>query len=211
MIVDFKKLSPVESYHWLTQSVIPRPVAWILTDNGEEAGEENRFNLAPFSWFNVVSPSPAVVMVSIAPKKDGSDKDTLANLKARKHATLHITSKDMALAMVDSSVDLPFGKSELTRAAAPELIAIDGCELPMLKGAKLAFNCTLLDTHQIPGSKVTVAFLKLEKLFADDSVMVTDEKGRDKIDGLAVQPVTRLGGNEVSYLTEIESIPRPEK
>jgi len=211
MIVNFEEMGSVESYHWLVQSVVPRPVAWVLTDNGEDSDDGHRYNLAPFSWFNVVSPSPAVVMISIAPKKDGSDKDTLANLKARKHATLHIPSKEMARAMVDSAVDLPFGKSELAREGAAQLTVKDGFELPVLEGSKIAFDCTLLDIHQVPGSKVTVAFLKLEKLFADESVMVTDAKGRDKIDATAVQPVTRLGGDEVSYLTEIESLPRPQQ
>lgn len=211
MIVEFESLNPTESYHWLIQSVVPRPIAWVLTDNGEGAGEKDRYNLAPFSWFNLVSPNPAVLMIGVAPKADGSDKDTLANLKAHTHATLHISSKDMAKAMIDSAIDLPFGQSELARVGAPALVAEKGFALPRLEGAKLAFDCTLLDTHKVKGSKVTVAYLKIHKLYVDETVMVTDAKGRAKIDAEALQPVARLGGDEVSYTTQVENLPRPKK
>ena len=53
MIIDFASLSAAECYGWMTQAVVPRPVAWILSEN--DGGD---YNLAPFSYFNALSSAP---------------------------------------------------------------------------------------------------------------------------------------------------------
>jgi flavin reductase (DIM6/NTAB) family NADH-FMN oxidoreductase RutF len=50
MILDLKDLSPNQVYYQFIQTLIPRPIAWVLTDNGNGS-----FNLAPFSYFNGIA------------------------------------------------------------------------------------------------------------------------------------------------------------
>lgn len=70
MIFDFNLFSAAERYHFMTQSIIPRPIAWVLTK-----AENETYNLAPFSYFNAVSSQPACVMFSLSTKANGeSDK-----------------------------------------------------------------------------------------------------------------------------------------
>ena len=75
---SFSDLNPSERYHIMTQVVIPRPIAWVLTANdGDQSNHSSsRFNLAPFSYFNAISSDPPLVMMSIGKKPDGEEKDT---------------------------------------------------------------------------------------------------------------------------------------
>ena len=61
--LDVSDFNPSEMYFLLRDSILPRPIAWALTDNGAELGEE-RWNLAPFSYFNGVTSAPPTVMFS---------------------------------------------------------------------------------------------------------------------------------------------------
>ena len=74
MNYDLKELNATQIYHLMAQTVIPRPIAWIVTQDNDIV------NIAPFSFFMPASASPATVIVSIGNKSDGTTKDTLANI-----------------------------------------------------------------------------------------------------------------------------------
>ncbi len=76
MDIQFSDKTPVERYHLLVQSVIPRPIAWILT-----AEEDGGLNLAPYSLFAPVCSAPPTLVVSIGQKSAGTEKDSYRNLK----------------------------------------------------------------------------------------------------------------------------------
>ena len=71
MILSFEDLSPNEVYYTLIQSIVPRPIAWVLSENANLT-----HNLAPFSYFNGVSSNPPLVSISVGRRIDGSQKDT---------------------------------------------------------------------------------------------------------------------------------------
>ena len=71
MYVDITQLDPQQIYITLTQTVIPRPIAWVLSENANGS-----LNLAPYSFFNAVSSEPPLVMISTGLKPDGCPKDT---------------------------------------------------------------------------------------------------------------------------------------
>ena len=79
MEIDLDSLSANGVYHTLTRTVIPRPVAWVLSEN---AGGD--YNLAPFSYFNAICSDPPLIMISVGKKPDGSSKDTRVNITARR-------------------------------------------------------------------------------------------------------------------------------
>ena len=89
MILDLSELKPAQVYFQMIQTLIPRPIAWVLSEI--EAG---KYNLAPFSYFNAISSNPPIVMFSVGKKPDGSDKDTHRNIAERKHFTIHIGDSD---------------------------------------------------------------------------------------------------------------------
>jgi flavin reductase (DIM6/NTAB) family NADH-FMN oxidoreductase RutF len=78
MRLDVEALGAAEAYRWMTATVTPRPIAWVSTRSA--AGVDN---LAPFSFFQIVCDAPPTLMLSIGYRADGSEKDTLRNLRER--------------------------------------------------------------------------------------------------------------------------------
>ncbi|MFM2485591.1 hypothetical protein [Celerinatantimonas yamalensis] len=66
MDLDFSGLNMTDCYHTMIQTVTPRPIAWVLSEN-----DSGNYNIAPFSFFTVVCAAPAVLMFSVAPAVDG--------------------------------------------------------------------------------------------------------------------------------------------
>ena len=74
MDVKLEGLSEEENYALVSQIIIPRPIAWVLSDNGEEHGDE-RWNLGPFSYFNGITSEPPMIMFSIGDGMANKVKD----------------------------------------------------------------------------------------------------------------------------------------
>ncbi|HCH70255.1 MAG TPA: hypothetical protein DE042_07255, partial [Colwellia sp.] len=60
MNLNFSEFSQNQRYHLMTQTIIPRPIAWALTDSNN-----GQLNLAPFSYFTAVSSAPPILMISV--------------------------------------------------------------------------------------------------------------------------------------------------
>lgn len=204
MILDLAAMDKLTAYHTLTQVVIPRPVAWVLSDNGEES-----YNLAPFSYFSAVCSDPPVIMFSVgASKPDGSEKDTYVNIMKSERFVIHIAGSDLVQEVTQSGASLPHGESELERCKL-ETTAFEGFGLPRVVGPKIAMACTLYQHQDIGNSNQHLIFGQIEKIWLDDSVVAEDEKGRLKVNADAVDPIARLGGLEYVTFGEIVSVPRP--
>lgn len=67
----------VDIYHLMNSIVQPRPIAWISSISAD-----GKRNLAPFSYFNICSMNPPIISNSIFFNRDGSEKDTLKNIRA---------------------------------------------------------------------------------------------------------------------------------
>lgn len=110
--IDLSQLPANKVYKWMTSLIVPRPVAWILTDN-----DNGTKNLAPFSFFNGICSDPPIVMVSFypkSPKPDMQPKDTLKNILRNKEATIHIADFAHLDEVNKSSYDYEYGVSELS-------------------------------------------------------------------------------------------------
>lgn len=201
MIIDFSTISPAASYALLTQAVVPRPVAWMLTEN-----DSGSFNLAPFSYFNIVSARPPILMVSIGRKPDGQDKDTRHNLEQRSDCVIHIAHRELAESVTASSATLERDESEID-VLELETVEWSGSRLPRLKSCRLACEARLIDEKQV--HQQWVAFLELKRLYLDEQIIAEDAKGRLRIDAASLDPLARLGGGEYLLAGDIVDIPRP--
>ena len=72
MQLDFSTLTPLDAYRWLASTVTPRPIAWVSSVSADGIS-----NLAPFSFFQVISDEPPTLMVNVNTRADGGLKDTL--------------------------------------------------------------------------------------------------------------------------------------
>lgn len=205
MQLDLAQLKPNTCYHLMTQTLIPRPIAWVLS-----ASDDGELNLAPFSFFNGVCSDPPIVMLSIGKKTPEEAKDTRHNILSGRDFVIHIPSTTHAADVTASATSLPYGESELTLMQDNQLVEFAGCPLPRLKSAPVAFQAKLHEVHYLGGQQQAVIYAELIQAYiADDLVEVDEAKGRYTIDANKINPLARLGGAQYVGIDEVFSIIRP--
>lgn len=228
MIIDLATLSAAECYLWMTGAVIPRPVAWILTENddGDGGGNDGKdgkggkdgndkkggnYNLAPFSYFNALCSAPPLVGVSFTAGEGGAAKDTLANIRRRQRFVAHIAPMTMIDAVNDTSAPLPYGESELSRAG---LQTTAFWHLPRVAGCPVAIACKLsreVALHKDGANEQILILGEITRMFVDDAVIADDGKGRTTIDAAKVNPVARLSAGNYAGLGDFQTRIRPQR
>ncbi len=203
MRVDFSELSANQRYHIMTQVVVPRPIAWVLTDNGDTS-----YNLAPFSYFNGICSEPPLVMLSAGMKPTGEIKDTRLNILERKYLVIHIPSVSDAQAVSDTAVTLPHGESEVEKFGLV-LEEESGWALPRLRDAKIAMMCRYHQHTELGPNKQAIFFCEVEDVYINDDLVSSDVKGRLKVDAKVLDPLSRLGANEYASFGGVFALSRP--
>ena len=203
MFIDLTQLSTPQVYFTMTQTVIPRPVAWILTEN-----DNGSYNLAPFSYFNAVCSDPPLVAVSIGRQPDGSEKDTLHNIRTRSELVIHIASCDQLHDLNQSSATLPPGESEVNASNLP-LEAVEGFHLPRLRDCKIAMMCRRERILELGNNHQALMMAQVDTIYLADDCAETNDKGRLKVDAKKIQPLARLGASEYASFGEVLSVKRP--
>lgn len=194
MEIRVADLTPNEMYLLLRDAIVPRPIAWVSTID-----PRGRSNLAPYSFFNVCSPSPPIVGFSVA--STGRDergqpkpKDTLVNIRANGEMVVNIVPESMMLPMVETSTGLPPGESEFAFAGLPEAPATTVTP-PRVAGAPVAYECTVHSILELGTSWWVMG--RVQHVHVDQRVYLGEVKGvRHRIDPLTVtgmRPVGRLG------------------
>jgi len=178
MILEFKKIDPLQRYKIMSQTVIPRPIAWIATE------DKNCINIAPFSYFIPLSSKPPTLIVSIGHKKDGSQKDTLRNILNNKKCTISFVSTNLLNKMHCSSKEL---NSQISEAAICDIKMKKIFEdfPPMVEKSPSAFFCTLFQVVELKGSKTIPLILKIENYFLEDRFLKDKEKLHIDLDLIA--------------------------
>lgn len=190
MIISTSELSANQCYHTMIQTIIPRPIAWVLSDNGFSDNHHHRFNLAPFSYFTPVSSNPPLLMFSVGKKPDGSLKDTRLNIGERKKFVVHIANSHQAEAVTQSSATLPHGDSEVSKLNL-QLIDFSGFSLPRLADCQIAYGCDLYEIKEIGNVPQALIFGLVTHIFIDDLLF----EGR-QITAKKIDPLARIGADE---------------
>ena len=208
MIIDFQQQSASHRYHIMTQTIIPRPIAWVLSQNqGEQLSGDEQYNLAPFSFFNAVCSDPPLLMLSIGKKSDGSLKDTRQNLLSGRDFVIHIASVDQAEVLSQSSAERPYGESEVI-ASSLALIDFPNSPLPRLQCCTVAYHCKLHDVHYMGPNEQAIINAEVCHFYIDDKA-VDKRNNRFVIDAKKIDPLLRLGANQYASMGEPFSLRRP--
>jgi flavin reductase (DIM6/NTAB) family NADH-FMN oxidoreductase RutF len=202
MQIDFSKISANQAYHAIIQTVIPRPVAWVLSES-----DNGSFNLAPFSFFTPVSSAPPILMISIGNKGADQKKDTARNLIERKHCVVHVASQSLVEPLNASAATLDYGESEIETLGL-ETTAIEGFALPRLTAAPVALACELYEVKEIGDAPMSLVFLEIKHAYISDEIAELGEE-RLLVNAAKLDPVARLGGSDYAGLDKSYTIARP--
>jgi len=192
MLLDFN--NNLDNYKLMRQAIIPRPIAWIVT-------QDEVINIAPFSYFMALTSTPPTMIVSIGQKSDGSAKDTLANIRKTKKCTICMPKEEQLNKMHFSSKELNHSISEADVFDIETESKAKGFP-PAIKGTPIAFFCELVQELDIKGSPHKPVIIEIKHMFIDDTCITNKEKMH-----FEYSPIARIGG-DYSFLNE--KIPAPK-
>lgn len=137
MDFDLGKLPAANVYKLITATVVPRPIAWVVSRSA--AG---RLNAAPFSFFNALSGNPPVVAIGIGSRGDAM-KDSARNIRETGEFVVNLVPHAMAEAMNITAAEFDYEVDELQMAklrTAPSQLV----RPPRIVGSPVALECRVL-------------------------------------------------------------------
>ena len=198
------ELSPHEQYKLLSGSIIPRPIAWITTQN--TAG---LINIAPFSFTTGISNQLPLLSVAILRERQ-VPKDTAANLLARHEAVVHMVSTDLTKAMNQTAARLAPDQSELTLFDLP-LIPSTEIQVPGLQAARIRFETShyqYVPIRNAAGIIMTDLFiLEIRQFHFAETVL---DLPTLHVNTTALAPIARLAGPNYAELGRTFTLRRPK-
>ena len=195
MIFDLKDLKPAEKQYYLQHVVAPRPICFASTID-----KKGNVNLSPFSFFNLFSSNPPVLVFSSARRvRDNTTKHTLENLLQFPEVVVNIVTYDMVHQTSLTSCEFPEGTNEFVKAGFTEEAATI-VRPPMVKESKMKMECKVLQIKPLgnEGGAGNLIICEILLLHIDNSLL--DENG--KMDQRRINHVARLGDDWYCVVNE---------
>lgn len=188
MIFTLSELKPMDKQYYLQHVVAPRPICFASTiDSG------GNVNLSPFSFFNIFSSNPPVVIFSPARRvRDNTTKHSLQNVLDVPEVVINIVTYDMVQQASLSSCEYPKGADEFIKAGFTKEPATL-VKPPMVKESKAKLECRVLEVKSLgeEGGAGQLVICEVLVLHLDDSLLTADKK----FDQEKLELVARLGGD----------------
>lgn len=164
MYFDIEQLDGPRSYKLLTATVVPRPIAWVVTLDA--AGQTNA---APFSFFNFFSGFPPVICLGIG-RRGSRDKDTMANIRTHGEFVINLVPQALVEAMNVTAIDFPPEFDELKEAGLATAPS-SKVKPPRIAGSPVAIECALKDVMAIDDTAFLVVGHVRAMHIRDDAVV----------------------------------------
>jgi flavin reductase (DIM6/NTAB) family NADH-FMN oxidoreductase RutF len=168
MLFDFQSLPAADRYKLIVSTVVPRPIAWVVTQDA--AGVTNA---APYSFFNAFSDDPVVIGIGCGPRPAGAPKDTLANIRATGEFVVCLVPQSALPAMNVTATDFPPGEDELAAAGLTKLASAK-VKPPRIAESPVALECRVFQL--VPAGHHTIVLGEVLALHVRDDCMLDAEK-----------------------------------
>lgn len=195
MDVDAAVLIEPQRYKLMAGLVVPRPIAWVTTLHADDV-----VNLAPFSFFQVMSTRVGYVGLGIQDHDDGRIKDTLLGIRGRGEFVVNLSTVSQAQQVERSSADMPAGVSEVDRLGLETAPSVQ-VSVPRLAEAPGALECRLEQVITLSDSESWVIGRVLHIHVADALL----QPGLH-VDFSAYRPLGRLVGHQYVDTREMFSL-----
>jgi len=194
MLFDFAKLGEKDRYKILSFTVVPRPIAWVVT-----LSPDGRTNAAPFSFFNVMCSDPPVVTLGIS-ASGGRGKDTLRNIEDTGQFVVNLVPFDLIEQMNVTAIEFDPGVDEVAEAGlttVPSTFVRPG----RIVGSPVALECERFQVTRMESGQAIVLG-KVLGVHVDDAAVL--DAGKCYIDAPKLHLVGRMNGQ---YLRTEEVFP----
>jgi flavin reductase (DIM6/NTAB) family NADH-FMN oxidoreductase RutF len=199
LILDPNAIDHRDRYKLLIGAVLPRPIAWVSSMDAD-----GRLNLAPFSYFTIVCPTPMTLVFCPGVHPDGRKKDTWRNIEQVPEFVINVTNEDTAAQMNLCATVLPSGESEYDWAGVTP-IPSETIRVPRVAEAPIAFECVLdrlVTVSDQPGGGAAI-FGRVQSIYVRDDLL---DEGR--IDPAMLKPIGRMAGDLYTRTTDLFSMQR---
>jgi flavin reductase (DIM6/NTAB) family NADH-FMN oxidoreductase RutF len=195
--IDLDSLPHDRVYKILCSLVVPRPIALVSS-----ISEEGVLNAAPFSFFNVFSEAPPLVVLGLQHKPDHSPKDTTRNIQANGEFVVNLVDEPLAEAMNLCAADFPAEVSELSAIGLGTTASVT-VRPPRVAEAPAALECRReLSLNFGPHRELLIG--RVLHVHVREDVM--DE--RFNVDIAAYKPVGRLFANLYAHQQDVFALER---
>ncbi len=149
---DFETMTPGEAYRLTTSTVVPRPIAWVVTK-----GTSGVVNVAPYSFFNAFGEDPVVVVLGLLGSREAGRryKDTAANIVATSEFVVNLVPARLAEAMNATTTNVPPEVSEMELAGLTP-VPSHKVTPPRIGESPVAFECKLMHALETGPTQLTV-------------------------------------------------------
>ncbi|GGZ85310.1 flavin reductase family protein [Algibacter mikhailovii] len=200
---DPKTLSTNKLHSYLLSTVAPRPIALASTIDAQ-----GNPNLAPFSFFNVFSANPPILIFSPARRvRDNTTKHTLQNIEATKEVVINMVNYDMTYQMSLSSTDYAQGINEFEKAGLT-MLKSENVKPHRVAESPVQFECKVNDIIHLgnDGGAGNLIICEVVKFHIDQGIL--DEN--DAVNQNKLDLVARAGGSLYSRAKKgFFEIPKP--
>jgi len=188
LTINPKEITPVKLQAYLQSAIAPRPIALAST-----VDEQGNPNLSPFSFFNIFSSNPPILIFSPARRvRNNTIKHTLINCENTKEVVINVVNYDIVQQVSLSSTEYPDGVNEFTKSGLTPIVS-DIVKPYRVAESPVQLECKVnqiiaLGTEGGAGNLIICEIVKLhinEEIF-DDNGVISPEK---------IDLVSRLGGN----------------
>lgn len=201
--IDPKSIETAKLQGYLQGSVGPRPIAFAST-----VDEDGNPNLSPFSFFNVFSANPPILVFSPARRvRDNSIKHTLINCEATKEVVINVVNFDLVQQTSLASTEYADGVNEFEKSGLTA-VASDLVKPFRVKESPVQFECKVNQIISLgtEGGAGNLILCEVVRIHIDEAIL--DENG--SIDQYKIDLVSRLGGNWYSRSNQgLFEVPKP--
>ena len=201
--LDPKDLSTGKLHGYLLSAVAPRPIAFASTMD-----RDGNPNLSPFSFFNVFSANPPVLIFSPARRvRDNTTKHTLENVEVLNEVVINVVNYDIVHQMSLSSTEYPEGVNEFEKAGLT-MLPSDKVKPFRVAESPVQFECKVNDIIKLgsEGGAGNLVICEVVKLHISEDVLNADKT----INQEALDLVARAGGSYYSRAKQgFFEIPKP--
>lgn len=188
LTIDPKEIPVPKLHHYLLGAIGPRPIAFASTVDANGID-----NLAPFSFFNVFSANPPIMIFSPARSgRTNETKDTYNNVKVVPEVVINVVNYDIVHQMSLASSPFAPGISEFEKVGFTAL-ASDTVRPKRVAESPVQFECKVIEVKELgdQGGAGNLIFCEVTKIHINEAVL--DENG--SIDQHKIDLVSRMGGN----------------
>ena len=196
--IDIESTQSKKIYNYLSSAITPRPIALVSTID-----TKGNKNLSPFSFFNVFSINPPILVFSpVRRVKDNSSKNTLDNLHHIKECVIALVTEDIVQQVSLTSCDFAADVNEFQKGGFTE-IKSEKITPSRIQESPINFECKVNEITHLgkEGGAGSLVLCEVLKMHINTTVLAEDEM----IDPLKLNIVSRLGGSWYGKTTK-ESI-----